>query len=162
MRKLPRMVAETPIEKEVEVVVWRKGKEMTFKVTLGELDETEVAAAAATTTETPKPAPKPKTGKVELLGMTLSEITPALKKQYELADDSAGVLVTEVKGDSAASEKGLTAGDLIVEVDQKSVAKPDDIDKQIKEAKTNGYRVVTLLVFRSGDYRWVALRIDQS
>jgi len=41
-------------------------------------------------------------------------------------------------------------------------AKPDDIDKQIKEAKTNGYRVVTLLVFRSGDYRWVALRIDQS
>jgi serine protease Do len=162
MRKLPRMVAETPIEKEVEVVVWRKGKEMTFKVTLGELDETEVAAASATTTETPKPSPKPKTGKVELLGMTLSEITPALKKQYELADDSAGVVVTEVKSDSAASEKGLTAGDLIVEVDQKSVAKPDDIDKQIKEAKTNGYRVVTLLVFRSGDYRWVALRIDQS
>src|SRR5262249_52496586 len=80
--------------------------------------------------ETPKPAQKPKTGKVELLGMTLSEITPALKKQYELADDSAGVVVTEVKGDSAASEKGLTAGDLIVEVDQKSVAKPDDIDKQ--------------------------------
>ena len=85
MRKLPRMVAETPIEKEVEVVVWRKGKEVTFKVTLGELDETEVTAAAATTTETPKPAPKPKTGKVELLGMTLSEITPALTRMHDTA-----------------------------------------------------------------------------
>ena len=160
MRKLPRMVAETPIEKQVDVVVWRKGKEMTFKVTLGELDESEVAAAS-TTTEAPKPAPKPKTGKTELLGMTLSEITPALRKQYELADDATGVMVTEVKGDSVAAEKGVTAGDLIVEVDQKSVAKPDEIDKQIKDAKANGYRVVTLLVFRQGDYRWVALRIDQ-
>jgi serine protease Do len=160
MRKLPRMVAETPIEKQVDVVVWRKGKEMTFKVTLGELDETEVAAAA-TTTEPPKPAPKAKTGKLELLGMTLNEITPALRKQYELADDAAGVVVTEVKSDSVAAEKGLTAGDLIVEVDQKSVGKPDEVEKQIKDAKTNGYRVVTLLVFRQGDYRWVALRVDQ-
>jgi len=94
--------------------------------------------------------------------MSLAEITPALRKQYELAEDAAGVVVTEVKSDSAAAEKGLTAGDLIVEVDQKSVNKPDEIDKQVKEAKTNGYRVVTLLVFRQGDYRWVALRIDQS
>ena len=161
MRKLPRMVAETPIDKQVEVVVWRKGKEVTVKVTLGELDETETAAAT-TTTEQPKPAPKPKTGKVELLGMTLSEITPALRKQYELADDIAGVVVAEVKGDGIAAEKGLTAGDLIVEVDQKAVAKPEDVEKQVKEAKASGYRVVTLLVFRQGDYRWVALRIDQS
>jgi serine protease Do len=160
MRKLPRMVAETPIDKQVDVVVWRKGKEVTVKVTLGELDESETAAAT-TTTEQPKPAPKPKVGKVELLGMTLSEITPALRKQYELADDIAGVVVAEVKGDGVAAEKGLTAGDLIVEVDQKAVAKPEDVEKQVKEAKASGYRVVTLLVFRQGDYRWVALRIDQ-
>jgi serine protease Do len=84
-----------------------------------------------------------------------------LRKQYELTDDAAGVMVTEIKSDSVAGEKGLTAGDLIVEVDQKSVGKPDEVEKQIKEAKANGYRVVTLLVFRQGDYRWVALRIDQ-
>ncbi|MFO1059894.1 MAG: DegQ family serine endoprotease [Dongiaceae bacterium] len=160
MRKLPRMVAETPIEKQVDVVVWRKGKEMSFKVTLGELDETETAAAAPAE-EAPKPAAKPKSSKVELLGMTLSEITAALRKQYELGDDASGVVVTEVKADSAAAEKGMAAGDLIVEVDQKSVGKPEEIDKQVKDAKTNGYRVVTLLVFRQGDYRWVALRIDQ-
>jgi serine protease Do len=162
MRKLPRMVAETPIEKQVDVVVWRKGKELSFKVTLGELDETETAAATSTTEEAPKPAVKPKSSKVELLGMTLSEITAPLRKQYELGDDATGVVVTEVKADSAAAEKGMTAGDLIVEVDQKSVGKPEEIDKQVKDAKTNGYRVVTLLVFRQGDYRWVALRIDRS
>jgi serine protease Do len=161
MRKLPRMVAETPIEKQVDVVVWRKGKELILKVTLGELDETETAAATSSTEETPKPTNKPKASKVDLLGMTLSEITAPLRKQYELGDDATGVVVTEVKADSAAAEKGMTAGDLIVEVDQKSVGKPEDIDKQVKDAKTNGYRVVTLLVFRQGDYRWVALRIDR-
>jgi len=67
-------------------------------------------AAATTTEEAPKPAPKPKTGKVELLGMTLNEITPALRKQYELADDVAGVMVTEVKSGGVAADKGMTAG----------------------------------------------------
>ena len=47
MRKLPRMVAETPIGKDVDVVVWRKGEQLTVQVDLGELDD--VALASATT-----------------------------------------------------------------------------------------------------------------
>ena len=39
MRKLPRMVAETPIGQDVEVVVWRKGEKKTVTIHLGELDE---------------------------------------------------------------------------------------------------------------------------
>ena len=44
MRKLPRMVAETPIGREVDVVVWRKGAEIVVKVVLGELDDEQLAA----------------------------------------------------------------------------------------------------------------------
>ena len=36
MRKLPRMVAETEIGQAVDVVVWRKGKEVTLRVELVE------------------------------------------------------------------------------------------------------------------------------
>ena len=67
----------------------------------------------------------------------------------------------EVDENSAAAEKGLHAGDIIVEVDQQAVATPADVEKRVKEAKDRGYRVVTLLLFREGDYQWVALRIDR-
>ena len=33
---------------------------------------------------------------------------------------------------------------------------------QVEKAKTEGYRVVTLLVFREGDFQWVAVRIVKS
>ena len=51
---------------------------------------------------------------------------------------------------------------MIVEVDQQAVATPDDVETRVKEAKDSGYRVVTLLSFRDGDYQWVALRIDKT
>jgi serine protease Do len=39
MRKFPRMLAEAPIGKTVEVVVWRKGGEVVLNVEVGELEE---------------------------------------------------------------------------------------------------------------------------
>src|SRR5271167_576482 len=50
MHDLPRIVADTPVGKEVEVVVIRKGKEETHKVKIGRLEDGEKAAAAAANT----------------------------------------------------------------------------------------------------------------
>ena len=72
------------------------------------------------------------------------------------------VVVTDVDPQGPAAEKGLQAGDVIVEVDQQTVASPGDVAARVDEAKANGYRVVTLLVYRGGDYQWVAIRIDRS
>ena len=159
MRKLPRIVAETPVEQEVAVVVWRQGREMTLKVTLGELDETETAAA---TTDLPKESQGPTSeGPVEALGLVVAELSPELRERFQLGDETAGVVVTEVAPDGAAAEKGLQPGDVIVEVDQQTVSSPAGITGRVDEAKANSYRVVTLLVYRQGDYQWVAIRIDR-
>ena len=37
-RHLPRIVAETPFDTSVPVIVWREGKQLSFQVKLGELD----------------------------------------------------------------------------------------------------------------------------
>jgi serine protease Do len=158
MRKLPRVVAETPVDKEVEMVVWREGREVSLKVRVGELDETEQAAAAETPQETPGPGAE---GPVDTLGLTVAELTPELRERFQLGDEAAGVVVTEVKPDGAAGEKGLQPGDVIVEVDQQTVTSPDEVASRVEEAKANNYRVVTLLLYRQGDYQWVAIRIDQ-
>ncbi len=57
MRDLPRVVAESPVGKAVDVVVIRDGKEQTVKVTLGRLEDSE-AAAAAGAEENPTVAPR--------------------------------------------------------------------------------------------------------
>ena len=45
MRGLPRIVAETPIGKKVEVSIWRRGEEKMVEVELGELPEEDELAA---------------------------------------------------------------------------------------------------------------------
>jgi serine protease Do len=158
MRKLPRVVAETPVEKEVDVVVWRQGREMTLKVRVGELDETETAATATLPESESAPTVE---GPVESLGLVGAELTPELRERFQLGDEAAGVVVTDVDPQGAAAEKGLQSGDVIVEVDQQTVISPTDVIARVDEAKANGYRVVTLLVYRQGDYQWVAIRIDR-
>jgi len=157
MRTLPRMVAETPINKKVDVVVIRQGKETTVQVVLGEL--TEAAEQASLPPGTAPTAPPAKEGKIADLGLTLSELSDSLRQKFSLTPDAKGVVVTKVEDNSAAAEKGLHEGDVIVEVDQQAVATPGDVETRVKEAKSRGYRVVTLLLFRDGDYQWVALRI---
>ena len=76
--------------------------------------------------------------------------------------DSAGVVVVDVAPDSAASEKGMRAGDVIVEVAQEEVKNPAEISTKIDEAKKAGRKSVLLLVDRQGDLRFVALKLDQS
>jgi len=157
MRKLPRMVAETAIGETVPVVVWRKGEEVTIDVKLGELDDVQLAA------ETTGPEPgASETGSIGELGLQLAQISPALREQFQLDEKTAGVVITDVDAAGSAAEKGLRPGDVIVEVDQEEVSSPDQVAKQVQKAKDEGYRVVTLLVFRQGDFQWVAVRINQS
>jgi serine protease Do len=156
MRKLPRMVAETSIGKLVDVVVWRKGEELDFKLNLGELDEEQIARV-----ETEEEV-KPDTGDVPALGLALGQITPELRERYGLGEKTDGVVITEVDQEGSAAEKGLRPGDVIVEVDQEEVATPAEVAERVGKAKDEGYRVVTLLVFRQGDFQWVAVRINSS
>jgi len=160
MRRLPRVVAETPIEKTVKVTVWRKRKEQTFDVKVGELQDDEQQQASLTpNTPTPPAAPA---ATVKALGLSLAPVTPDLKQKFSLADDAAGVVVTEVASDSPAAEKNLQPGDLVVEVAQEEVKSPAQLAAKIDDARKAGRKSVLLLVDRKGELRFVALRIDQS
>ena len=59
MRDLPRIVADTSVGKAVDVVVLRKGEELTIKVTLGRLEEGEKLMASRVSPERPAPTPSP-------------------------------------------------------------------------------------------------------
>ncbi len=156
-RKLPRIVAETEVGKTVDVVVWRDGRRRTVRVTLGELEKFDQANLS---TETPGEVEQPVERAIDELGLSLSTITRTMAEKYSLSTDLEGVVITDVKGDSGAAEKGLRKGDVIVEVNQEKVSTPDAVAAKIKDASKSGRRSVLLLINRDGDLRFVALRID--
>ena len=85
-----------------------------------------------------------------------------LRQRYNIADEAAGRGRASMSmSKSNAAGKGLKAGDVIVEVDQNSVTTPADVEKRVAVAKSNGYKVVTFLIYRQGDFQWVAVRTDQ-
>ncbi|RJF82303.1 DegQ family serine endoprotease [Azospirillum cavernae] len=161
MRRLPRVVAETAIDKAVPVEIWRKGKAQTLQVKVGELEAAEEQGllAAGPEDKAPKdktPAQKP----TESLGLKFTAITPDLRQQYEIKPDMKGVVVTDVQANSAAAEKGLKAGDVIIEVGQEEVRKPEDVTAKVQKAKEQSKKSILLLVDRKGDLRFVAIPLS--
>ncbi|MEO1190323.1 MAG: DegQ family serine endoprotease [Pseudomonadota bacterium] len=154
--KLPRMVAETPIGAKVPVTLWRKGEELTVQAELGALNDAVIAASAPGSS-----APSEEPDAIESLGIELATLSPQMRQEFDLPDDVEGVIVTKVDGDGPAADKGIKAGDVIVEVDQESVSNAADVTAQIDKARDEGYRVVTLLVYANDDYAWIAVRIDE-
>ena len=154
MRRLPRLVAETPVDKEVPVTVWRKGKEQNVRVKVGELKEDQTASATPTTGESQRGAPS---GAVSVLGMGLSDVNGRLREQFRLPNDAKGVVVVDVQGNSPAGEKGIRAGDLVLEVAQDKVDNAGDVKSRIDKAKAAKRKSILLLVERQGDQRFVVL-----
>jgi len=121
--ELPTYVAQTPINRTVDVTVLRNGKPKTLQVTIAELKEQEVASA-----KSQEPGGD--------WGMKVGDITPELAQQFHL-NTGKGVVVRGVQPDSPAAEAGLQPGDLILEVGADKVADVKDFMAKAKDAKSS-------------------------
>ncbi len=157
MRQLPRVVAATPIGRSVPMTLLRDGKPESVTVTVGELEPQPQQVAAGSSGE-PRPAAPVESRKV--LGLTLAPLTPGLREAFSITPDIEGVVVTEVGESSPASERGIEAGDVIVEAGQEPVKTPDELNTRIQEAKDQGRKTVLMLVSRDGDLRYVPVPVD--
>ena len=156
-KDLSRVVADTAVGKEVDVVVIRKGQEETKKVTLGRLDDGDKAVQASN--KTPEPVEKPVTQKA--LGLDLATLSKDLRSRYKIKDSVKGVVITSVDGASDAADKRLSAGEVIVEVAQEAVSNAADVKKRIDQLKKDGKKSILLLVSNAdGELRFVALSVQ--
>ena len=157
-KDLSRIVADTAVGKEVDVIIIRKGQEETHKVTLGRLDDPDKAQPASAKTKD-DPVDKPVTQKA--LGLDLATLSKDLRTRYKIKDGVKGVLITGVDGTSNAADKRLSAGDVIVEVAQEAVSSGADIKKRVDQLKKDGKKSVLLLVSNAdGELRFVALSVQ--
>jgi serine protease Do len=159
MRQLPKLVADAEVGKKSALTLWRKGKELTVTVDLGQLEKAEETGMIAGKKEDKKTA-VPSTV-VESVGLGLAPLTDRLRDTYKIPPATNGVLVTEVRKDGIAADKGLEEGDVIVEVDQQEVATPEQVAGKIAAAEKAKRTTVLLFVARKDDMRFVALKLKK-
>lgn len=71
------------------------------------------------------------------------------------------MIVTAVDSDGLAAEKRIVPGDVILEVGQRVVTTPQDVEERIARLKTDGRKTALLTLSNAeGDLRFTALRLD--
>ena len=144
-RALPRIVADTPIGKTVNIDVLRKGKKQTLRITVLKLADDNKPDKPVKAPPPPKNQPK-----LAQLGLTLGPLDAAARGKFKIAGNVQGVLVTAVEGGSPAGEKNVRPGDVIVEVASQPMKTPQDVAKKVE----------LILINRGGDLTYVGLRLN--
>jgi serine protease Do len=137
---LPIIVARTPVDRKVRMKVLRDKKELQLTVSVGELKDEEVVASA------------PEKGE---LGMTVQRLTPQIAESLGL-EKTEGVVVSAVDPGSAADEAGIRRGDVILEVDRKTIRTIDEYKKAVAGIRKG--KGVLLLVRRGESTLFLALK----
>ena len=149
-RDLARKIAAFSPDTTVDVKVWRGNKEENVKVKLGKFPGTTEEIAKL---ERGESGAQEEHGNTELdqLGLTLAPAKPGKE----------GVSVMEVDPGSDAAEKGIKAGDVILEIAGEQVTNPDDVVAGVKKANDLGRKAVMLHIKSADQKRIVPVQLKK-
>jgi serine protease Do len=143
---LSRYVAGKAPGTAVKLDVLRGKERKTITVTLGTFPEQGDEAA------------EEESGRASL-GMSLRDLTPALRERLELPRSVAGVVVTEIEAGEAAADANLTRGDVIVSVNGEAVASVEEFDRAVEATRAAGRARLRVYNPQLEGYRVVVLRL---
>jgi serine protease Do len=153
LRDLPRLVSAAAPDSEASLTVWRNGKSIELHASLGEAPENPRVASAAS-----EPSNE---DRADALGMHLSPLTPALRRQLEIGHDVQGVVITRIDGGSAADARGLSRGDVLMSINQEPVRSPEEAAAKLREIAKSPQKNALLLLNRHGVTQYVAVTLGK-
>jgi len=144
-KDLPRIVAAVPVGKNVTIKLLKDGKAITKNVKIAQMEETTTKAAEG-------PVRKQ-------IGIIVQNITPEIGRALGLKNTN-GAVITQVESGSPAAEAGLQGGDVIKEVNRKTIKNVDEFFQNIEQAKkANDSSSVLLLIQRNENSLYVAVTL---
>jgi serine protease Do len=159
-RALLRAIAHTPVGDTTTLLVRRGSEDLTIPVTVQQWPRNQWDARDA-----PDPVQAPKIPTPPDLGLKLAPLPAADKSNVGLDADLDGVLVTQVAPDSDPARRGMASGDVILRVQNRPVATPDDVWAGVDAARTDKRDFVLMLVLpKVRDVpgpKWLALQLVQ-
>lgn len=148
---LRNRIAGTQPGTEIKVTIVRDGKEQELIVKLDEFKATGVKPDDSLDGDKNSNDSK-ESGK---LGLNLQSLTPEMSKQLKIPTNVSGLLVTEVDPNGAAAEEGISRGDVIMEINRKSVATIDDVQSALEKS---GDKPILLLISRGGQTIYLTVK----
>jgi serine protease Do len=136
---LPRMVGSTKPGTKSTLTVFRRGATKDLSVTIAEIEADKPVKKSAD-----KPAKPKESSAVQVLGLTVSDLTDAVKKEL---GSKGGVQVDSVA--DAAARAGLREGDVIMTVANVSVGSVKELEAVL--AKLDKTKPIPVL-FRRGEW----------
>jgi serine protease Do len=93
--------------------------------------------------------------------MKLAVLDAESRKTYGISKDVEGVVIAAVQPQSAAAERRIAPGDVIVEIGQEAMKTPEDVSARVEELKADGRRNALLMIAnKAGELRFVTVRME--
>jgi serine protease Do len=153
---LAYLVSQQPVGSRVPIELIRGGQRQNVTVTVGERpSEQELARLNGIDTQTPVKEPGAAEQSVsqrttrENLGVTVQALTPEIARTLKLGDVNLhGVVVSAVNPNSDAAAKGIQQGDIILSINQRATATPEQAAAAVAAARAAGRSSVLVLLRR--------------
>jgi serine protease Do len=121
-RELSRMIAESDVGKEIKILIFREGKEITFDIKLAKREDKRLASARGQME-----------GKYEF-GVHVTELTPEMAQRFNIPAKE-GVVVVGVEPEGKGAKAGIMAGDLIKEINRQEIDSLKNYDEALEKVK---------------------------
>ncbi len=152
-RVLIDRVSATPPGKTVRLKVLRNGKTLDIRVKLEERKIDEKGAGNETRQSgTPESVS-------ERVGISVSPLTPDVRQFYGIDNNVKGVVITKVNPVSPAADAGLAQGDVITEVDGRSIDSVNQLKREVAKVKKGGYLRLYVLRPKAGRSFFAILKL---
>jgi serine protease Do len=151
VKDLPRIVAETPVDKQVSVDIVRSGKKVAVDVVLGELEQAEQSGVLTGNIPSDEPTA------IGSLGIALANILGEIIEKYNLDEEETGVIITEVLEGSPASNMNIQEGNIIRRIGQRKVDTVETVLSEVERLRDADRSGVLMLIESQGRNRFVQL-----
>lgn len=122
-RELSRTIANARVGKRIPISVISGGERRTLHVELAERTDSEKVVRTASRS-------------AQGLGIKVESLSPEKAHRLGFAASETGVVVTAVKPDGSGATAGIQSGDLVKEINRKTVTTVKDYEEQVAEVNT--------------------------
>ncbi len=136
---LPRIVGDTKPGTTSSIMVWRKGAQKEFNITVADLEPAPKAAAK-------KSEPEAVTSTKNAFGVAVADVSDAKKKELSI---KTGVEITALAEDGTLAKAGARVGDVIVRLGDVDIIAAKQFEVAMKAAAKNNKSVAVFI--RRGD-----------
>jgi serine protease Do len=134
------------------LAIWRAGAQLTLPVRIGDLPQVDARSRPAISYVQDNAHAGPRG-----LGITFAQLTDDVRAKLRMSTQQSGVLVEDVVANSPAWDRGITAGSVIVEINERPVTSPSEALQSIDDVSKSSLPFVLLLIEDTQGFHWTPL-----